>query len=128
RWPPSAYSAAICEPISPAPTTTTSITGDHRAMRIVITGGLGMLGTELARRLQATRPADELLLLDMPAALAPPDDLSEVLVLRGDIRDAALLREALDCSEVAIVHLASVVSGGAERDFDAALEVNLDGG
>ena len=51
--PPSAYSAAICEPISPAPTTTTSISGDHRPMRIVITGGLGMLGTELARRLRA---------------------------------------------------------------------------
>ena len=34
-----------------------------------------MLGTELARRLRATRPQDELLLLDMPTALAPPDDL-----------------------------------------------------
>jgi nucleoside-diphosphate-sugar epimerase len=97
-------------------------------MRIVITGGLGMLGTELARRLRATRPADELLLLDMPAALAPPDDLADVRVLHGDIRDAELLSEALDSPEVAVLHLASVVSGGAERDFDAALEVNLDGG
>jgi nucleoside-diphosphate-sugar epimerase len=97
-------------------------------MRIVITGGLGMLGTELARRLRATRPQDELLLLDMPAALAPPDDLADVTVLRGDIRDEALLTAALDSPEVAIVHLASVVSGGAERDFDAALGVNLDGG
>jgi nucleoside-diphosphate-sugar epimerase len=97
-------------------------------MRIVITGGLGMLGTELARRLRATRPGDELVLLDMPAALAPPDDLADLLVLRGDIRDAALLGEALAAPEVAVVHLASVVSGGAERDFDAALEVNLDGG
>jgi nucleoside-diphosphate-sugar epimerase len=87
-----------------------------------------MLGTELARRLRATRPQDELLLLDMPAALAPPDDLADVTVLRGDIRDAGLLATALDSPEVAIVHLASVVSGGAERDFDAALEVNLDGG
>ena len=87
-----------------------------------------MLGTELARRLRATRPQDELVLLDMPAALAAPDDLADVQVLRGDIRDEALLREALDSPEVAIVHLASVVSGGAERDFDAALEVNLDGG
>jgi D-erythronate 2-dehydrogenase len=97
-------------------------------MRIVITGGLGMLGTELARRLRATRPEDELVLLDMPAALAPPDDLADLEVLRGDIREQALLREALDSPEVAIVHLASVVSAGAERDFDAALEVNLDGG
>ncbi|MDX6560982.1 MAG: D-erythronate 2-dehydrogenase, partial [Gaiellales bacterium] len=97
-------------------------------MRIVITGGLGMLGTELARRLRATRPQDELVLLDMPAALAAPDDLADVQVLRGDIRDEALLREALDSPEVAIVHLASVVSAGAERDFDAALEVNVDGG
>jgi D-erythronate 2-dehydrogenase len=97
-------------------------------MRIVITGGLGMLGTELARRLRATRPQDELVLLDMPAALAPPEDLADVAVLRGDIRDEALLTKALDSPEVAIVHLASVVSGGAERDFDAGLAVNLDGG
>ena len=97
-------------------------------MRIVITGGLGMLGTELARRLRATRPRDELVLLDMPAALAPPDDLADVTVMRGDIRDEALLEHALAAPEVAIVHLASIVSGGAERDFDAALGVNLDGG
>ncbi len=97
-------------------------------MRIVITGGLGMLGTELARRLRTTRPDDELLLFDMPAALAPPADLADVLVLRGDIRDGAVLAEALDSPEVAVVHLASIVSGGAERDFDAALDVNLDGG
>jgi D-erythronate 2-dehydrogenase len=97
-------------------------------MRIVITGGLGMLGTELARRLRATRPGDELLLLDVPAALAPPDDLADALVVRGDIRDSALLAEALDSPEVAVVHLASILSGGAERDFDAALDVNLDGG
>lgn len=87
-----------------------------------------MLGTELARRLRATRPEDELVLLDMPAALAAPDDLADVKVMRGDIRDEKLLREALDSPEVAIVHLASVVSAGAERDFDAALGVNLDGG
>jgi D-erythronate 2-dehydrogenase len=97
-------------------------------MRIVITGGLGMLGTELARRLRATRPGDELLLLDVPAALAPPDDLADAIILRGDIRDSAVLAEALDSPEVAIVHLASILSGGAERDFDAALDVNLDGG
>ena len=97
-------------------------------MRIVITGGLGMLGTELARHLRATRPEDELLLLDVPTALAPPDDLADAIVLRGDIRDAALLESAFDSPEVAVVHLASIVSGGAERDFDAALNVNLDGG
>jgi nucleoside-diphosphate-sugar epimerase len=97
-------------------------------MRIVITGGLGMLGTELARHLQTARPQDELLLLDVPAAPAPPEDLTDVKVLRGDIRDATLLNAALDAPEVAIVHLASIVSGGAERDFDAALDVNLDGG
>ena len=87
-----------------------------------------MLGIELARHLRRTRPQDELLLLDVPAAVAPPDDLADVLVLRGDIRDAELLSAALDSPEVAVVHLASIVSGGAERDFDLALDVNLDGG
>jgi nucleoside-diphosphate-sugar epimerase len=97
-------------------------------MRIVITGGLGMLGTELARVLRSERPQDDLLLLDVPSAAAPPEDLADVTVLRGDIRDGALLRAALDSPAVAVVHLASIVSGGAELDFDAALDVNLDGG
>jgi nucleoside-diphosphate-sugar epimerase len=97
-------------------------------MRIVITGGMGMLGIELARHLRKSRPRDELLLLDVPSAGGPPDDLAGVLELRGDIRDAGLLRAALDSPEVAVVHLASIVSGGAERDFDLALDVNLDGG
>src|SRR5882724_1640812 len=97
-------------------------------MRIVITGGLGMLGTELARHLRRTRPQDELLLLDVPAASAPPADLADVRVLRGDIRDAPLLSTAFDSPEVAVVHLASILSGGAELDFDLAFDVNLDGG
>ncbi len=87
-----------------------------------------MLGVELARLLRRTRPQDELLLLDVPAAAEPPGDLADALVLRGDIRDADLLRSALAAPEVAVVHLASIVSGGAERDFDLALDVNLDGG
>jgi len=97
-------------------------------MRVVITGGLGMLGIELARLLRRTRPHDELLLLDVPAAAEPPGELADALVLRGDIRDADLLRSALAAPEVAVVHLASIVSGGAERDFDLALDVKLDGG
>jgi nucleoside-diphosphate-sugar epimerase len=97
-------------------------------MRVIITGGLGMLGTELARHLRRTRPQDELVLLDVATAPAPPRDLADAIVLRGDIRDAALLGKAFGSPEVAVVHLASIVSGGAERDFDAALNVNLDGG
>src|SRR3954454_23015646 len=93
--PPSAYSTAICAPINPAPTTTTSISGDHRAMRVVITGGLGMLGIELARLLRRPRAQDGTLLLDVPAAAEPPGELADALVLRGDIRDADLLRSAL---------------------------------
>jgi nucleoside-diphosphate-sugar epimerase len=64
----------------------------------------------------------------VPAAGEPPGDLADALVLRGDIRDGELLRSALAAPEVAVVHLASIVSGGAERDFDLALGVNLDGG
>ena len=129
RWPPSAYSAAICEPIRPAPTTTTSISGDHRAMRIVITGGLGMLGTELARRLRATRPAGRAAAARHAGGARParrPRRRRSCCAATSATRRCS--REALDSPEVAVVHLASVVSGGAERDFDAALEVNLDGG
>ena len=88
-----------------------------------------MLGIELARRLRRTRPADELLLLDVPAARRPARrPRGRPACCAATSATPALLAAALDSPEVAVVHLASIVSGGAERDFDLALDVNLDGG
>ena len=100
--------------------------------RIVITGGAGFLGTLLARRLLAgpvelggapASPVDELTLVDL---VAPPSDVA------ADGRVRAVtgpLEVALDgLGEVdAVFHLAGVVSGAAEADFDLGMHTNLDG-
>ena len=51
-----------------------------------------------------------------------------VALVAGDIADAATVSGLIDGDDVSVFHLASVVSGGGEKDFDLALRVNLDGG
>ncbi len=108
-------------------------------MKVVITGGCGFIGQRLARRLLergeltapsgSAEPIDELLLFD--AVPPPPDGLDSagsVQVVSGDIADRDLVFGLIDRDDVSVFHLASVVSGGGEKDFDLALKVNLTGG
>lgn len=100
--------------------------------RVIVTGGAGFIGTQLARRLLAgptaiggADPVDvtELVIADLagptpdvaadPRVRAVTGDLADVT---GDLGDAA-----------AVFHLAGVVSGAAEADFDLGLRVNVDG-
>jgi nucleoside-diphosphate-sugar epimerase len=103
-------------------------------MRIVITGGAGFLGVRLARALLArdalidgrgvARPLRELVLLDV----APPPELgdSRVRAVTGDLADAAVIERAVTLDTDSVFHLAAVVSGQAEADFDVGMRVNLD--
>ncbi|MFO1206312.1 MAG: D-erythronate dehydrogenase [Burkholderiales bacterium] len=103
-------------------------------MKVVITGGAGFLGQRLARRLLrdgrltdaagAVREISEILLLDIVAAGGIVDP--RVRTLTGDISDAGLLREAVGADTASIFHLAAVVSGQAEADFDLGMRINLD--
>ena len=103
-------------------------------MRIVITGGAGFLGARLARAILArdaltdargaTRRIREVVLLDV----ADPPDLGDPRVRRftGDLADPAVIERALTGDTDSIFHLAAVVSGQAEADFDIGMRVNLD--
>lgn len=103
-------------------------------MRVVITGGAGFLGNRLARRLLArgtlAGPAgeqqsiDRILLVDVVA----PDGLSDRRIesIAADIGDPAVVTRIIDGDVSSVFHLAAIVSGQAEREFDLGMRVNLD--
>jgi nucleoside-diphosphate-sugar epimerase len=103
-------------------------------MKVLITGGAGFLGQRLARELLARgelKGADgkqqaisELVLLDVVAATGFDD--SRVRVEVGDIAEPAVLERLIDDKTAVIFHLAAIVSGQAEADFDLGMRINLD--
>jgi nucleoside-diphosphate-sugar epimerase len=105
-------------------------------MRVLITGGGGFLGQAVARALLARgglareaggRPALTSLTLFDQAFPAERIEDSRVRYVSGDVLDRAALDRSVEARVDAVFHLASVVSAGAEADFDLGVRVNLDG-
>ncbi|HTS86461.1 MAG TPA: D-erythronate dehydrogenase [Usitatibacter sp.] len=93
-------------------------------MKILITGGGGFLGSRLARALRARDASAKITLLDVAF---PPGLDREFHCVAGDLASPEAIGRALDADTQSIYHLAAVVSGGAEADFDLGYRVNMDG-
>lgn len=106
-------------------------------MKVVITGGTGFLGLRLAHRILQQgslfapggerQPVTEIVLFDarIPPELTVGD--RRIALVEGDIGDRSTVAQLIDRPDLAVFHLASVVSAGAEQDFELAMRVNLDG-
>jgi D-erythronate 2-dehydrogenase len=105
-------------------------------MKIIITGGSGFLGQRVARELlkrnQASnadgnpQPIRELALVDIARPLNGLSD-AKVRYAIGDAGNPKFIAETFGDDTDGIFHLAAVVSGAAEADFDLGMRVNIDG-
>ena len=100
-------------------------------MNYVITGGGGFLGNQLARSIEARDDAERIILVDCHFDEGRRTGFGEqVSFEEGSISDPAVVERCMRCvgeGEIAVFHLASMVSGECETRFEEALEVNLDG-
>ncbi len=98
-------------------------------MNIVITGGGGFLGSrvidlllERKDRGEAVVDFEQIISLDLgECPVADPRVRSVV----GSIADPDLLNTVITDETIGIFHLAAVLSGGSEEDFDLAMDVNV---
>ncbi|MBY0510919.1 MAG: NAD-dependent epimerase/dehydratase family protein [Rhodospirillaceae bacterium] len=107
-------------------------------MKVVITGGAGFIGLRLARRILdigklhgpsgKLEPIGSVVLFDNVVPSERPADLdARAQFVAGEVFDRDTIFRIIDRPDIAVFHLASIVSGGAEQDFDLAMKVNLDG-
>jgi nucleoside-diphosphate-sugar epimerase len=101
-------------------------------MHILITGAAGMIGRKLTERLVIDRalngqPIEKLTLVDIVAPARPVGFSDHVKTRAADLAAPGVADKAISERPDVIFHLAGVVSGEAETDFEKGYRVNLDG-
>lgn len=101
-------------------------------MKVLITGGAGMIGSKLACRLAADgqlagTAIEEIKLFDVVDAGTIQGANVSVVTDSGDLRSVDTVERLIADQPDVIFHLAAVVSGEAEQDFDKGYGINLDG-
>ena len=91
-----------------------------------------MVGSKLAERLArdgalGAAPISQLSLVDVAPPVPPPEASFDVLTRVADVSEAGVAEDVLSTRPEVIFHLAAVVSGEAEADFEKGYRVNLDG-
>jgi nucleoside-diphosphate-sugar epimerase len=102
------------------------------SMHVLITGAAGMIGRKLTTRLAIDRalgnqPIDKLTLIDLCVPERPPGFSNHVKIRAVDLSAPGAAEKTVAEQPDVIFHLAGVVSGEAETDFEKGYRVNLDG-
>ncbi|MCW5681944.1 MAG: SDR family oxidoreductase [Xanthobacteraceae bacterium] len=101
-------------------------------MHVLVTGAAGMIGRKLVERLAREpriggKPIARMTLIDVEEPAAPKNTQFKTTLRKGDISLPGEASAAIADSPDYIFHLAGVVSGEAETDFEKGYRVNLDG-
>lgn len=101
-------------------------------MKVLIIGAAGMVGRNLTEALAESgklgdQPVSGMTLFDVVPASAPGNGRVTVKVETGDISDRAVVDRLVAGRPEVIFHLAAIVSGEAEADFDKGYRINMDG-
>lgn len=100
-------------------------------MHILIIGAAGMVGRKLTERLArdgriGSTAIDQLSLVDVVAPDKPQGFSGKVATQAADLADPGVAEKLVATRPDMIVHLAAIVSGEAEADFDRGYRINLD--
>ncbi|MBO6901321.1 MAG: SDR family oxidoreductase [Rhizobiaceae bacterium] len=100
-------------------------------MRVLVTGAAGMIGRKLVERLakDGEIAGQVISALDLHDIIAPskPDAQFPCDAFAGDLSDPVQIAKLIGRSPDVVFHLAGIVSGEAESDFDLGYRVNFDG-
>ncbi|HTO30390.1 MAG TPA: D-erythronate dehydrogenase [Pararhizobium sp.] len=101
-------------------------------MHILIIGAAGMLGRKLAQRLTndgtlGDRPIEAMTLVDVVTPETPEGFRGKVTLETADLSTPGEAARLITGRPNVIFHLAAIVSGEAELDFDKGYRINLDG-
>jgi nucleoside-diphosphate-sugar epimerase len=101
-------------------------------MKVLIIGGAGMVGAKLAARLAKDgevggKPIESLTLADIVAPTPPKASGLAVAVEAVDIAEPGIADRLVAARPDLIFHVAAIVSGEAEVDFEKGYRINLDG-
>ena len=102
------------------------------SMHILVTGAAGMIGRKLVAHLVSRgslggRHIDRLTLLDIVPPARPDEFAGKVEIVVADLAAHESAAAVIAGRPDVIFHLAAVVSGEAERDFEKGMHVNFDG-
>lgn len=100
-------------------------------MHILITGAAGMVGRKLTERLVADgalggQAVSRLTLADVVAPTAPANFGGQVACIAADLEHPDTPAQLIATRPDVVFHLAAIVSGEAEQDFDKGYRINLD--
>ncbi|MCA0424745.1 MAG: SDR family oxidoreductase [Proteobacteria bacterium] len=101
-------------------------------MRVLIIGAAGMVGRKLAERLAKDgalngKTISHVTLADVVASQAPANAPFKTTSVAVDIADPSVAARLLADRPDVVFHLAAIVSGEAEQNFDKGYAINLDG-